>query len=87
MINAKDQFRLTREKIKNWRKRLPMFSHDINLIETVIEQHIQNYSIALVHYRQSHKKKYLEKANEELKAIANVVATAEKMELMALLIQ
>jgi hypothetical protein len=84
-IESEKDFPAVRQKIQQWRKQFPMFRHDVNQIESVVENHIQQYSIALVHYRQTHKKNYLEKAEIELQAIANVVAIAEKMELMAIL--
>jgi hypothetical protein len=84
-IESEKDFPAVRQKIQQWRKQFPMFRHDVNQIESVVESHIQQYSIALVHYRQTHKKNYLEKAEIELQAIANVVAIAEKMELMAIL--
>ena len=84
-IESEKDFPLVRSKIQELRKRFPMFRHDVNQIELAVEQHIQNYSNALVYFRQTHKKNYLEKAEKELLAIANVVAMAEKMELMAIL--
>ena len=64
-----------------------MFKHDVDEIENIIESHIREYSIALVYYRQSHKKNYLEKAQAEIASINAVVAIAEKMQLMAILSQ
>lgn len=86
-IESEKDFPELRKKINEWRKRFPMFVHDVNQIENVIENHIQNYSIALVYFRQTHKKNYLEKAQAEVEAINKIVAIAEKMELMALLSQ
>ena len=84
-IESEKDFPLVRSKIQEWKKRFPMFRHDVDRIETIVEAHIQNYSTALVYHRQTHKKNYLEKAEKELQAIASVVAIAEKMELMAIL--
>ena len=53
----------------------------------IIEVHIQNHSIALVFYRQTHKKKYLEDAQKEIDGINRIVSTVEKLELMAMLSQ
>jgi hypothetical protein len=86
IVSEKD-FPAVRSKIQEWRQRFPMFKHDVTRIENIIEQHIQNHSIALVYYRQTKKKNYLEQADKEIKAIANTVAIAEKMELMSLLSQ
>jgi hypothetical protein len=87
VIESEKDFPELRKKISQWRKRFSMFRHDVNQIENAIETHIQNYSIALVNYRQTRKKIYLEKAEEEIKSINNIVAMAEKMELMAILSQ
>jgi hypothetical protein len=64
-----------------------MFRHDVNQIERIIEIHIQNHSIALVFYRQTHKKNYLEDAQKEIDSINRVVLLVEKLELMAMLSQ
>jgi hypothetical protein len=74
-----------RHQFNHWRKQFPMFTHDVDQIESIIENHIQNYSIALVYYRQTHSKSYLEKAQTEIDAINRVISTVEKIELMALL--
>jgi hypothetical protein len=87
IIESEKDFPAVRAKIQEWRQRFPMFRHDVNRIENIIEQHIQNYSTSLVYYRQTKKKNYIEQADKELKAIANTVAIAEKMELMSLLNQ
>lgn len=84
-IESEKDFPEVRSKIKEWRQRFPMFAHDVKKIEDIIEQHIKNHSIAQVYYRQTKKKNYLEQAEKEIKAIANAVEIAEKMELMAIL--
>ncbi len=84
-IESDKDFKQLREHIENWKKRFPMFKHDVNQIQHIVEEHIQNYSIALVHYRQSHKINHLERAQKEIEEINRVLATVEKIELMALL--
>jgi hypothetical protein len=64
-----------------------MFKHDVKRIESIIETHIQNHSIALVNYRQTHNKTFLERAQKEIDEINRVVELAEKTQLMALLSQ
>jgi len=86
-IESEKDFPKLREQIQIWRKRFPMFRHDVNQIENIIEIHIQNHSIALVFYRQSRKKKYLEDANKEIESINRILQTVEKLELMAMLSQ
>jgi len=84
-IESDKDFKSLRIKLNDWRTRFPMFKHDVNQIEHIIEEHIQNFSIVMVHYRQTHSKAYLEKAQAEIDAINRVLATVEQMELMALL--
>lgn len=84
-VESEKDFPELRNQIAHWRKRFPTFIHDVNRIENIVENHIQEYSIALVHYRQSRKRYYLEQAQEHIDEINRVIATVEKLELMALL--
>ena len=84
-IESDKEFPEIRKQCNAWRTRFPMFKHDVNQIEHIIEDHIQNFSIIMVQYRQTHSKACLEKAQEQIDAINRVLATVEKMELMALL--
>lgn len=86
-IMSEKDFPRIREQIKVWRKRFPLFLHDVNRIESSIEIHIQNHSIALVFYRQTKKKKYLEDAEKEIENINRILSTVSKLELMAILSQ
>jgi hypothetical protein len=62
-----------------------MFAHDVAQIERIVEQHIQNHSKIMVQHRQTHSKVHLESAQKELDTINQVIATVEKIELMAML--
>jgi hypothetical protein len=84
-IESDKDFKHLREQCSIWRKRFPMFVHDVNQIEHIIENHIQNHSIIMVQYRQTKSKACLEKAQLEIDAINRVIATVEKMELMSML--
>ena len=86
-IQSDKDFTELRKQFSVWRKRFPMFTHDVAQIEKIIEQHIKLHSIALVQYRQTHSKKYLEQAQKEIDEINRVVSTVGKLELMALLSQ
>lgn len=86
-IESDKDFPQLRLHMYKWRKKFPMFSKDVNQIEDIVENHIQNYSRCLVNYRQTRSKYYLEEAQKEIDSINTVVATVEKMELMALLSQ
>ena len=84
-IEGEQDFSLLRKHIQAWRSRFPMFVHDVNRIEHIIENHIQNFAIAGVHYRQTKQKRYLENAQNEINEINRVLELVEKLELMALL--
>ncbi len=84
-VESDKDFAELRNQFNVWRKRFPMFKHDVNQIEHIIENHIQKYSIALVHYRQSKNKSHLEKAQKEIDEINRVLETVGKLELMAML--
>ena len=68
-----------------WRKRFPMFIHDVCQVEKIIDHHIQEHSKIMVMHRQTHNRSYLEKAQKEIDAINQVLSTVEKLELMAIL--
>ena len=84
-IESEKDFPALRERLIKWKKQFPMFTHDVSRIEHIVEKHIQNYSIAGVHYRQTKQQRYIERAQEEINEINRVLATVEKLELMALL--
>ena len=84
-VETEKDFKELREQFNVWRKRFPMFKHDVYQIENITEQHIQNYSRIMVLYRQTHNKSYIEKAQKELDEINRVISTVEKIELMAML--
>ena len=86
-IKSENDFKELRQHINSLSKRFPMFRHDVAQIEKIIEEHIKNHSIALVHYRQTHHKIYLEKAQKEIDEINRVLELVGKMELMSLLSQ
>ena len=84
-IESDKDFRELRDQIDRWKKRFPVFIHDVYQIQHIVEKHIQDYSIALVHYRQTKNRSYLERAQKEIDSINRVIATVEKIELMSLL--
>jgi hypothetical protein len=86
-IESDQDFPKLRTQFAEWRKRFPMFTHDVNSIERIVEQHIKQHSQILIQYRQTHSKRYLDDAQAEITAINRVVATVEKIELMAMLSQ
>ena len=86
-VHSEQDFFKLRQQLTAWKKRFPMFTHDVAQIEKIIEQHIRLHSIALVQYRQTHSKRYLEQAQQELDEINRILSTVGKQELMALLSQ
>jgi hypothetical protein len=86
-IESEKDFNELRKNIDSYHKKFPMFRHDIAHVENIIEEHIKQHSIAMVYYRQSHKKNFLDRANKEIEEINRVVNLIEKIELMAILSQ
>ena len=84
-IESEKDFSELRKQFDVWRKRFPMFKHDVQRIEKIINQHITAHSKIMVMYRQTKNRSYLEKAQQEINTINTVLATVEKMELMSLL--
>ena len=84
-IESDKDFKQLREQFTAWRKRFPMFIHDVKRIEKIIDEHIQAYSKIMVQYRQTKSKSCLEKAQQEIDAINTVISTVEKIELMSML--
>jgi hypothetical protein len=84
-IKSEEDFTRLREQFNDWRRRFPMFVRDVTRIEKTVEHHIQKHSKILVLYRQTKNKSYLERAQQEIDKINTLVATVEKIELMALL--
>lgn len=87
VVESENDFINLRIHISGWYSKFPLFKHDILKIEHIIEDHIKQYSIAMVYYRQSHKKSYLEEAQLHINHINRVIGMADKMVLMALLSQ
>lgn len=84
-IELDQDFKQLRDQLSAWRRRFPMFVHDVQRIEKIINQHITAHSKIMVLYRQTKNRSYLEKAQQEINKINTVLATVEKMELMSLL--
>jgi hypothetical protein len=84
-VESDKDFKELRRQFAQWRKRFPMFTHDVDRIERIIENHIQNHSIALMYHRQTKQRRYLEQAQQEIDTINQVISTVEKIELMAML--
>ena len=84
-VESDQDFKQLRDQFTAWRHRFPMFVHDVQRIEKIINQHITAHSKIMVMYRQTKNRSYLEKAQQEIDAINKIIDTVEKMELMAML--
>jgi hypothetical protein len=84
-VESDQDFKQLREQFTAWRHRFPMFTHDVQRIEKIINQHITAHSKLMVMHRQTKNRSYLEKAQQEINTINTVLVTVEKMELMSLL--
>ncbi len=84
-VESDQDFKQLREQFTAWRHRFPMFTHDVEQIEKIINSHIQTHSKIMVMYRQTKNRSYLEKAQQEIDAVNQVLSTVEKLELMAIL--
>jgi hypothetical protein len=84
-IQTSQDFVELRKQFILWKKRFPMFKHDVQRIEKIIDEHIQAHSKLMVLHRQTKNKSYIEKAQQEIAAINRVLETVEKIELMAML--
>jgi hypothetical protein len=85
LVETDKDFPQLRQQFNIWRKRHSMFIHDVNRIEHIIEDHIQQHSIALVYYRQTKKRSHLEQAQTEINKINKLISIIEQIELMSLL--
>jgi hypothetical protein len=86
-VTSEKDFPELRNQFSVWRKRFPMFTHDVTSIERIVEEHIKRHSQIMIQHRQTHSKRYLDDAQAEISAINRIVATVEKIELMAMLSQ
>jgi hypothetical protein len=84
-IESDQDFIQLQEQFSVWRKRFPMFTHDVQQIERMINTHIQEHSKIMVAYRQTHSRSHLARAQKEIDSINQIIATVEKLELMAML--
>ena len=84
-IESDKDFIELRKQFLIWRKRFPMFAHDVYQIEKIIDSHIQQHSKIMVLHRQTHSRSYLERAQREIDAINRTLDTVEKLELMSML--
>ena len=84
-VESEQDFKELQNQFSAWRKRFPMFTHDVQQIERMVNMHIQEHSKIMVAHRQTHSRSHLERAQKEIDAINQIINTVEKLELMAML--
>ena len=84
-ITSHEDFDKIRSQLDKWRKRFPMFGHDVRRIQSAIEVHMKNYMDFLIKYKQTKSDRYIEHAQGEIDKINQLLNTISKVELMALL--
>jgi len=84
-IETYEDFPKLRAQLERWKRNFPMFRHDVKNFDTILEEHMKQHMEHLIKYKQSKKKIWLEKAQEELDHINRILTTISKVELMALL--
>jgi hypothetical protein len=84
-VETENDFSKLRKHIQLYRKKFPMFAHDVSNFENMIEHHIKEYSQLLVLHRQTRKICYLEQAQCQLNSINSTIDIIEKIELLAYL--
>ena len=84
-ITSHKDFDKLRSQLDKWRKRFPMFSHDIRTIQNSIEHHMKAYMEHLIRYKQTKSEHCIGKAQEEIDKIIALMNTISKVELIAIL--
>ena len=84
-ITSHKDFDKLRTQLDKWRRRFPMFGHDIRTIQNSIEVHMKNYMEFLIKYKQTKSDRHIENAQAEIDKINALMNTISKVELMALL--
>jgi len=84
-IESHLDFDKLRDQLDKWRKRFPMFGHDVRRIQSAIEVHMKNYMEHLIRYKQTKSEHCIKNAQDEIDKINALMNTISKVELMALL--
>ena len=85
IVKYEDDFPRLARHIRNYKKRFPMFMHDIRKLESNIEQLKKEYSFYTIKQKQSKSEHYLTQANQKIEEINQVILLIDKIELMAIL--
>ena len=80
-VESEQDFKELQNQFSAWRKRFPMFTHDVQQIERMINMHIQEHSKIMVAYRQTHSRSHLARAQKEIDAINQIISIVEKLDI------
>ena len=84
-IKNYNDFPKLRDQLTKWRKRFPMFAHDVKQFDTILEKHMKLHMDYIIKYKQTKRDAWLVKAQEELDHINRIITAISKVELIALL--
>jgi citrate synthase len=84
-ITSHEDFNKLRDQLLKWKKRFPMFGHDVRKISDSLEVHMKNYMEHLIRYKQTKSQHCIDKAQDEIDHINRILQTVGKIELMAIL--
>jgi len=84
-IESHKDFDKLRAQLDKWRKRHPMFSHDIRTIQNSIEHHMKSYMEHFIRYKQTKSNHCIDNAQLEIDKINTLINSISKAELMAIL--
>ena len=84
-IESHKDFDKLRAQLDQWRKRHPMFGHDIRTIQSSIEHHMKAYMECLIKFKQTKSDRHIENAQLEIDKINTLINSISKAELMAIL--
>ena len=82
IVKDEDDFARLRNHLKKYRRKYPMFSKDVERLQSTAEAHITAYSKYMVEYRNTKSKHYVEKAETEIYKINELVKTVERIEIL-----
>ncbi len=52
-IKTYEDFPKLREQLKKWRKRFPMFAHDVKAFDAMLEKHMKEHMEYFIKYKQT----------------------------------
>lgn len=84
-ISSHEDFDKLRDQFQKWKRRFPMFIHDVRKIEDAVEKHMKKYMDYRIRHRQTKNEVHIHSAQEQIDRINELMKAVSKVELMALL--